>query len=132
MPPLHGVMETSLYVDDLKRSAEFYRRVFGFAVVQEGERLIALEVADRQLLLLFTKRGSAQLPTSPHDGEGELHLAFSIPLDSLAEWEAWLASQRVVIEEKHAWDLGGCSLYFRDPDRHLLEVATPGVWPRVY
>jgi len=33
-----------------------------------------------------------------------------------------------VLEEKKAWERGGWSLYFRDPDRHLLEVATPGVW----
>ncbi len=32
------------------------------------------------------------------------------------------------MEEKRAWELGGRSLYFRDLDRHLIEVATPGVW----
>ena len=26
------------------------------------------------------------------------------------------------------WEAGGRSLYFRDPDGHLLELATPGVW----
>ena len=34
----------------------------------------------------------------------------------------------IALEEKRNWELGGCSLYFRDPDRHLLELATPGVW----
>jgi catechol 2,3-dioxygenase-like lactoylglutathione lyase family enzyme len=32
------------------------------------------------------------------------------------------------VEEKHTWELGGHSVYFRDPDRHLIEIATPGVW----
>ena len=24
---------------------------------------------------------------------------------------------------------GGESIYFRDPDGHVLELATPGLWP---
>jgi len=26
------------------------------------------------------------------------------------------------------WSRGGESLYFRDPDDHLVELATPGIW----
>jgi catechol 2,3-dioxygenase-like lactoylglutathione lyase family enzyme len=46
----------------------------------------------------------------------------------LARWESWLAEHSIAVEEKRKWDLGGQSVYFRDPDRHLIEVATPGVW----
>jgi catechol 2,3-dioxygenase-like lactoylglutathione lyase family enzyme len=66
--------------------------------------------------------------TSPHDGDGELHIAFAISAAELPRWETWLAENRIAIEERKVWDRGGVSLYFRDPDRHLLEVATPGVW----
>ena len=27
-----------------------------------------------------------------------------------------------------SWSRGGRSIYFRDPDGHLLELATPGLW----
>ena len=79
------------------------------------------------MLLLF-KKGASREIASPHDGDGELHLAFAIDAEELAGWEAWLAENRIAIEEKKRWELGGQSLYFRDPDRHLIEVASPGVW----
>jgi catechol 2,3-dioxygenase-like lactoylglutathione lyase family enzyme len=87
----------------------------------------ALEAGPRQVLLLFRKGASTAIP-SPHDGDGELHLAFAISAGELAAWEAWLAENGIAVEEKRGWELGGQSLYFRDPDRHLLELATPGVW----
>ncbi len=26
------------------------------------------------------------------------------------------------------WESGACSLYFRDPDGHMIELATRGIW----
>jgi catechol 2,3-dioxygenase-like lactoylglutathione lyase family enzyme len=127
-PKTEGVLESSLYVADLASSAEFYRTIFGFRVIRDlGERGCAMQAGNRQVLLLFKKGGSRTIP-SPHDGDGELHLAFAIPAAELASWEAWLAENGIAVEEKRTWELGGQSLYFRDPDRHLIEVATPGVW----
>jgi catechol 2,3-dioxygenase-like lactoylglutathione lyase family enzyme len=81
----------------------------------------------RQVLLLF-KKGASRAITSPHDGDGELHLAFAIEAAELSRWESWLAENGIALEEKRTWERGGTSLYFRDPDRHLIEIATPGVW----
>lgn len=127
-PRTEGLLESSLYVEDVARSAEFYERVFGFRVISDfGGRGCAMHSGDRQVLLLF-KKGASRAIQSPHDGDGELHLAFAIPAVELAHWEEWLAANGIAVEEKRSWELGGQSLYFRDPDRHLLEVATPGVW----
>jgi catechol 2,3-dioxygenase-like lactoylglutathione lyase family enzyme len=71
--------------------------------------------------------GSLDMP-SPPDEDGELHIAFAIPASELARWEVWLEENGIAIEEKRAWDLGAQSIYFQDTDRHLLEVASPGVW----
>lgn len=128
MPKLTGILETSLYVDDPGRSAKFYERLFGFAPIFQNERLTALSVEGRCVLLLFKKRASSSLVSSPHDGSGQLHLAFAIPADELAAWDDCLAQQGIAIEERKTWERGGHSLYFRDPDGHLLELATPGVW----
>jgi catechol 2,3-dioxygenase-like lactoylglutathione lyase family enzyme len=127
-PNTEGILESSLYVTEVARSARFYEKIFGFRVISDfGERGCAMKAGNRQVLLLFKKGGSRASPT-PHDGDGELHLAFAIPAAELAKWEAWLAENGLVVEEKRAWESGGHSLYFRDLDRHLIEVATPGVW----
>jgi catechol 2,3-dioxygenase-like lactoylglutathione lyase family enzyme len=127
-PKSEGILESSLYVSDIGQSVQFYQKIFGFRVISDfGGRGCAMEAGDRQVLLLFLKGGSRTGP-SPHDGDGELHLAFAIRETQLARWEAWLTENGIAVEEKRAWEAGGHSLYFRDPDRHLLEVATPGVW----
>jgi catechol 2,3-dioxygenase-like lactoylglutathione lyase family enzyme len=128
VPKSSGILESALYVEDVRRSAQFYQRIFGFPVISDfGERGCAIKAAERQVLLLFKKGGSRDI-TSPHDGDGELHIAFAVDEAELAPWEAWLAENEIAVEEKRTWELGGTSVYFRDPDRHLLEIATPGVW----
>lgn len=128
-PKTDGILESSLYVSDVARSIRFYQDTFGFSVISDfGERGCAMQAGTRQVLLLF-KKGASRTITSPHDGDGELHLAFAIPSSELSKWESWLKQRGISVEEKRSWESGGCSLYFRDPDRHLLELATPGIWP---
>jgi len=72
-----------------------------------------------------------QLPggTIPgHDGSGRVHFAFAIAAEDLPAWETHLQACAVAIEGRTAWPQGGHSLYFRDPDQHLVELATPGLW----
>jgi catechol 2,3-dioxygenase-like lactoylglutathione lyase family enzyme len=135
MPEISGVLETSLYVEDVARAAEFYRSLFGFEAMIQDQRFCAFSVVGKQVLLLF-RRGSALLPTTipggvipPHDGSGQLHLAFAIPTAAMPAWEARLAAHNVAIESKVVWPGGGHSVYFRDPDSHLVELVTPGCWP---
>jgi catechol 2,3-dioxygenase-like lactoylglutathione lyase family enzyme len=127
-PKSEGILESSLYVDDVASSARFYEKIFGFRIISDfGERGCAMQAGDRQVLLLF-KKGASREIQSPHDGDGELHIAFAIAPSELLKWEGWLAENGVAVEEKRAWELGGQSIYFRDPDHHLIEIATPGVW----
>lgn len=134
-PRVSQVLETSLYVDDLDRSRTFYERMFGFTIIFQDRRMCAMEVPGEQVLLLF-RHGMTDRPEPapdgmipPHHGRGALHLAFAIPLRELAAWEEHLAHHDVAVESRLSWKAGGTSLYFRDPDGHSLEVATPGLWP---
>lgn len=134
MPSLTSVLETSLYVDDLDRASRFYEEIFGLTRIQGDDRLRAYSVGDRSVLLLF-KRGASnrvtELPEGklgPHDGSGPLHVAFSISAEDLPAWEKLLVAQGIAVETRVRWPLGGTSIYFRDPDNHSVELATPGVW----
>jgi catechol 2,3-dioxygenase-like lactoylglutathione lyase family enzyme len=134
-PRLDGVLETALYVDDLDRARRFYEEVLGLKAVFADQRLCAFEVAPGSVLLLFPRGktlGTVVMPGGtipPHDGSGPLHIAFAIARESLAAWEARLAERGIAIEGRTEWRRGGTSIYFRDPDGHLLELATPGLWP---
>jgi catechol 2,3-dioxygenase-like lactoylglutathione lyase family enzyme len=134
-PPIRRVLETSLYVADLVRSRAFYTQLMGFPVFLEDARMVALGVPGGGVLLLFRHGGSQAGSDMPeghvpgHDGAGRLHLAFAIGPADLAAWEAHLAAQGVTVESRITWPRGGTSLYFRDPDDHSVEVATPGLWP---
>ncbi len=99
------------------------------------EDLVAYDVGGTSVLLLFRRGGSTLARSGPsgtipgHDGSGPLHFAFAIPEDALADWRARLVERGVPIEATMRWPRGGTSLYFRDPDQHLIELATPGLWP---
>ena len=127
-PRSEGILESSLYVDDVARSAQFYEKIFGFRVISDfGGRGCAVAAGPRQVLLLF-KKGASHTIQSPHDGDGELHVAFAIGKEELPKWEERLKANGVAIEGAHTWTRGGRSIYFRDPGGHLLELATPGLW----
>jgi catechol 2,3-dioxygenase-like lactoylglutathione lyase family enzyme len=127
MPKLTGLLEAAIYVDDVARSVRFYEELFGFESIGSDERLCALGVAGRQVLLVC-RRGASAARTSAHDATGQQHLAFGVPAEAFADWLARLDERGIAIEHRKAWTRGGESVYFRDPDGHLLELATPGVW----
>ena len=133
-PPLAGVLETALYVTDLVRSREWYSRLFGLVPLVDDARMCAFAVGGRDVLLLFLQGGTRDpVPTPggsipPHDATGQIHFAFAISAADLAGWERRLDAFGVPLESRVRWPRGGTSLYVRDPDGHLVELATPGLW----
>lgn len=134
MPKLSGVIETALYVDDLDRARAFYTDTLGLEPLTSDARFLAFDVGGRNVLLLFRRGATLEtvhLPGGtipPHDGNGPIHAAFAIAADELPAWERRLGEYDIAIEGRTDWPRGGKSIYFRDPDNHLLELVTPGVW----
>ncbi len=130
-----GLLETSLYVDDMARAVSFYEQILGLRCMQPGTRLSAFDAGRQGVLLLFKRGASVEdMPQSGgviagHDGAGPLHMAFAIPAESYEAWHAHLRQAGVTLRGEMRWPAGGRSLYFEDPDGHVLELATPGLWP---
>ena len=135
MPQLLSILETALYVDDLDIAAQFYETVMGLAPLFTDDRMRAYNVNGKSVLLVF-RRGGTTKPVQtggglipPHDASGQIHMAFAIAPDTLDDWRRHLAAHAVKVEGTSNWQRGGHSLYFRDPDGNLLELATtPGLW----
>jgi catechol 2,3-dioxygenase-like lactoylglutathione lyase family enzyme len=129
-----GILETALSVADPAASAAFYRRLFGFETLMDTDRLVALNVAGRDVLLLFRKGVTEERAALPggiipgHGATGRSHLAFSIAAEDLQPWRERLAGEGVALEGSVDWPGGARSLYFRDPDQHLVELITRGFW----
>ncbi len=134
-PPITGIIETILYVDDLPRAVGFYRDVLGLEpMTGDPARFQSFRVGS-QVLLLFQRGGTLQ-PTQvpggvipPHDGRGPHHVGLAVTPEVYDAWLSRLREAGVVVESEARWERGGRSLYFRDPDGHLLELVTPGIWP---
>jgi catechol 2,3-dioxygenase-like lactoylglutathione lyase family enzyme len=128
------IVETCINVAEINRALEFYQSLFNFEAMVSDERFCALR-AGPDVLLLFTHGGSNEpvvirggvIP--PHETRGASHIAFAISSDALETWRMRLRERGIEIESEVQWERGGTSLYFRDTDSNLLELATPGVWP---
>lgn len=132
-PAPRRLLETALYVDDLDRARSFYETVMGLEVLFGDQRLVAMDAGGATVLLLFLEGASAeggeeQGAIPGHDARGSIHLAFAVDASSLDEWRSHLDALRIDVESERSWPRGGTSLYFRDPDGHLVELATPGIW----
>src|SRR5699024_2878951 len=136
MPTCKAVLEAVLYTADMARARAFFEDILGLQALSADHRFTAYPVGASMLLLFQQGETSktVQLPDDmgtipPHDGSGNQHLALAIASDELQAWAEHLAAHEITIEGRTHWPRGGESIYFRDPDEHLLELATPGIWP---
>jgi catechol 2,3-dioxygenase-like lactoylglutathione lyase family enzyme len=134
-PPVAGILETSVYVDDLDRAHRFYGEILGLDRVLDTPRMMTYVVAPGQVLLVFRRGLTSDDSETPggtvpgHQSEGPAHFAFAISAADYDRWRSHLSQNGIAVTSEVTWPKGGRSLYFADPDGNVLEMATPGLWP---
>ena len=113
-----------LTVADVEASCAFYQRVLGMAVVSFGDGRKALRFGQQKINLHAHGREFEPKAKRPTPGAADFCLITSVPL---GEVTAHLRAEGVAIIEGPVPRTGATgsivSVYFRDPDGNLVEVA---------
>ena len=129
---LRGLHHLTAISTDLGRTTAFYRDVLGLTLVTEGHNA---DDPDARHFWFGDPEGSAGTLVSfmeyPAMEAGKVgagsthHFAFDVGAsDELEAWREHLRSRGV--ECTDVFDRGGLrSIYLRDPDGHIVELATP-------
>src|SRR5919108_3411399 len=112
MGPVH------VTVADLARSLDYYRRVIGLDVLEQGAGRASLGANSTELLVLVEEPGAR-----PDDGHtGLYHFALLVPTRAdLGRWLAHAARDRVQLTGLSDHYVSE-AIYLRDPDRHGIEI----------
>lgn len=121
---LDGIDHFVLTVGLIEATCAFYRRALRLAVVAFGQGRKALAFGDCKINLHEVGKEFAPKAARPTAGAGDFCLVTRQPIEGLAKH---LRSIGVAVEEGPVARAGATgplrSLYFRDPDGNLVEVA---------
>ena len=128
-----GFHHITLVASDARRTAAFYRQGLGLTLVKET---VNFDEPDTAHLYFGDATGAPgtlvtffewpQAPRGRYGVGGVHHLAFSTPTyDTLLQWKRRLQDLRIPVSGPMPRGYF-TSLYFRDPDGQVLEIATAG------
>ena len=128
---LTGLHHLTLITADIERSIAFYRDVLGLGIVRDAPsdddpdtRHVWFGAVDGTPGRLLSVMEYPQLPAGAVGTGSTHHFALAVESsDELDAWRDYLLGQDVECSE--VFDRGGFrSLYVRDPDGHVVEIAT--------
>jgi glyoxylase I family protein len=130
---LRGLHHLTAISSDIERTIAFYRDLLGLAIVHDGpsdddpgSRHVWFGAVDGAPGTLLSFMQYPELPKGVV-GTGSTH-HFALIVDSAEEQEAWRDYLREHgVECTDVFDRGAFrSIYIRDPDGHIVEIATRG------
>jgi len=124
---LSAINHITFSVSDLNRSIAFYKDALGADLLVTGRKLAYFELGGVWIALNVEE----SIPRS-EIYQSYTHIAFTVTSDELQAWEERLRGAGISLEvsrPRHPRD--GESVYFRDPDGHLLELHTGSLEQRM-
>jgi catechol 2,3-dioxygenase-like lactoylglutathione lyase family enzyme len=119
MLPIRGIYEVAIRVKDLAKSEVFYRETLGLEVGVRDERRRWLFLrAGGQAGMVLLQEDKGVWPTQ--------HFAFTVEEVDIEAAATALKQRGVGVEGPvyHEW-MPATSVYFPDPDGHVLELCAP-------
>jgi catechol 2,3-dioxygenase-like lactoylglutathione lyase family enzyme len=121
---LEGIDHVALAVRDVARSAEWYQEVLELARLHEevwGDYPAVVGLGTTAIAL-FPVEGDDPLPAPGRDTLAMRHVAFRADQAGFKAAQARLKERGIVFEfQDHEI---AHSIYFRDPDGHMIEITT--------
>ncbi|AVO38894.1 VOC family protein [Pukyongiella litopenaei] len=129
-PRLATLDHLVLTVSDIDVSVAFYTQVLGMVAERfrpaDGDPRLALKFGRQKINL--HPAAAPYAPCAAQAGAGTADLCF-LTDTPLADWQAHLAAEGIAIEQGPVPRNGATgpimSIYLRDPDGNLIEIATP-------
>jgi catechol 2,3-dioxygenase-like lactoylglutathione lyase family enzyme len=114
-----------LTVASIECTLSFYSRILGFEIVNFGDNRRALTFGNQKINLHEIGTGIYPRASIPTAGAADLCFVSTEPLDSFI---SHLMENEIEIEVGPVKRAGACSelmsVYFRDPDKNIIEVST--------
>ncbi|KAI5478242.1 hypothetical protein MNV49_005307 [Pseudohyphozyma bogoriensis] len=150
LPKITQVLELCLYANHLPTSLAFYSNTLALGKpFLSTPRMCGFALGSTTLLLFQRGRTSDDSPyptpaserepfvipghgVAPSQGDVKLKTHFALAVEKKEEVEVWeeeLRKKDVRVLGRVQWPKGGRSVYFEDPDGHVGEIVSRGIWP---
>ncbi|WP_291720801.1 VOC family protein [Bernardetia sp.] len=126
---IQKIKETCLYVSDLDKTQNFYHNVLELPIISRKEDAFIFFRAGSDVLLCFMNEYAASQEHLPaHFANGNIHFAFEAKVEDYQLWKNKIKEAGIEITHEQEWKNNLMSFYFEDPNKHVLEIVSEGIW----